>query len=92
MEAERKNTEAQVAYASLQLNVGEHYKAQLQVAPDSTQIRFRNAAIEGYRSMADGLIGFALVVVGYGPSVLVWVALLFFPARAIWRRIRRDDV
>jgi hypothetical protein len=46
MEAERKNTESQVAYASLQLNVGEYYKAQLQVAPGSTLIRFRNAAIQ----------------------------------------------
>jgi hypothetical protein len=86
MEAERKNTESQVAYAALQLNVGENYKAQLQVAPDSTLVRFRNAAIEGYRSMADGLIGFALFVVAYAPSVLLWVALLFFPVRAIWRR------
>jgi hypothetical protein len=86
MEAERKNTESQVAYAALQLNVGENYKAQLQVAPDSTLIRFRNAAIEGYRSMADGLIGAALLVVAYAPSVLLWIALLFFPVRAIWRR------
>ena len=89
LEAERKNTESQVAYASLQLNVGEYFKAQLQVAPDSTPIRFRNAAIEGYRSMADGLIGFALFVVAYAPSVLLWGALLFFPVRAIWRRIHR---
>jgi hypothetical protein len=86
MEAERKNTESQVSYAALQLNVGEHYKAQLEAAPDSTLIRFRNAAIEGYRRMADGLIGAALLVVAYAPSVLLWVALLFFPARAIWRR------
>jgi hypothetical protein len=90
MEAERKNTESQVAYASLQLNVGENYKAQLQVAPDSTLIRFRNAAIEGYRSMADGLISVALFVVAYAPSVLLWAALLFFPARAIWRRYVRQ--
>jgi len=90
MEAERKNTESQVAYAALQLNVGETYKAQLQVAPDSTLIRFRNAAIEGYRSVADGLIGFALIVVAYAPSALLWAALLFFPVRAIWRRYVRQ--
>jgi Domain of unknown function (DUF4349)/Putative zinc-finger len=89
MEAERKNTESQVAYAALQLNVGENYKAQLQVAPDSTLIRFRNAAIEGYRSMADGLIDFALFVVANAPSVLLWGGLLFFPVRAIWRRYVR---
>ena len=90
MEAERKNTESQVAYAAVQLNVGENYKAQLHVAPDSTPIRFRNTAIEGYRSMADGLIGFALLVVAYAPTVLLWAALLFFPARAIWRRYVRQ--
>ncbi len=89
MEAERKNTESQVAYASLQLNVSENYKAQLHVAPDSTLNRFRNAAIEGYRSMADGVIDAALLVVAYAPSVLLWAALLFFPARAVWRGIRR---
>jgi hypothetical protein len=88
MEAERKNTESQVAFADLQLNVSENYKAQLHVAPDSTLIRFRNAAIEGYKSMADGVIGAALLVVAYGPSVLLWAGLLFFPVRALWRRTR----
>jgi hypothetical protein len=88
MDAERKNTEAQVAYASLQLNMSEYYKAQLHMAPDSTANRFRNAAIEGYRSMTDGVIGAALFVVAYAPSVLLWVALLFFPLRALWRRTR----
>ena len=88
MEAERKNTEAQVAYASLQLNVSENYQAQLHVAPDSTLIRLRNAAIEGYRSMTDGVIDAALLVVAYAPSMLLWAALLFFPMRALWRRFR----
>ncbi len=89
MEAERKNTESQVAYASLQLKAGEYYKAQLHVAPGSTLIRFRNAAIDGYRSMAEGLIGAGLLVVAYAPSLLLWAALLFLPARALWRWARR---
>lgn len=86
MEAERKNTESQLAYAALQLNVGEYYKAQLRIAPDSTLARFRNAAVEGYRSMANGVIDTALFVVANAPSVLLWAALLFFPVRALWRR------
>jgi anti-sigma factor RsiW len=86
MEAERKNTESQVAYAALQLNVSEYYKAQLRVSPDSTLLRFRNAAIEGYRSVADGIIGAALFIVAYAPSALLLAALLFFPVRALWRR------
>jgi anti-sigma factor RsiW len=86
MEAERKNTESQVAYAALQLNASEYYKAQLRVSPESTLLRLRNAAVEGYRSMADGVIGAALFMVACAPSVLLWAALLFFPLRALWRR------
>jgi hypothetical protein len=91
MEAERKNTESQVAYAALQLSVGEYYKAQLRIAPDSTLNRFRNAAVAGYRSMTDGLIEVALWAVAWAPAVLLWTALLFFPVRAIWRRARRTE-
>jgi hypothetical protein len=91
MEAERKNTEARVAYATVQLNVAEYYKAQLQPAPDSTLIRFRNAGVEGYRSLADTVIGIALLVIADGPTLLLWAALLFFPVRAIWRRVHRNE-
>jgi len=28
------------------------------------------------------------MVIAYGPSILLWGALLFFPVRAIWRRYK----
>lgn len=88
MEAERKTLVNRVDFATLNVKVEEDYKAQLQAVPDSTLTRFRNTAVEGYRSMIGGVISVALFVVAYGPSLLLWAGLLFFPIRFVWRRIR----
>jgi hypothetical protein len=88
MEAERKSLMNRVDYATLNLSVVEDYKAQLRMAPDSTLTRFRNSAIKGYKSMIDGIISLALVLLSYGPSILLWCGLLFFPLRFLWRKWR----
>jgi len=86
MEAERRTTANQVAFAGVQLNASEDYKAQLQLSPDSTLTRLRNAAVEGYKNLAEGLVGAMLVLITYGPSVLIWGALAFLVGRWAWRR------
>jgi hypothetical protein len=90
MEAERKNMSNQVTFATLNATITEDYKAQLQVVPPSTSTRLSNAAVEGYKSLVDGLVGLALFLLENGPSLLFWVALLFFPARLVWKRFRRS--
>ena len=90
MEAESKSLMNRVDFATLNLTVAEDYKAQLRIAPDSTLARFRNAAIEGSKSMIDGMISLALVVLSYGPSLLLWGGLLFFPIRFLWRKWRAN--
>src|SRR4029077_8648405 len=72
MEAERKNMSNQVSYATLNATIAEDYKAQLQVVPPSTATRLCNAAVEGYRSMADGVVSLALFLLSTGPSLLLW--------------------
>jgi hypothetical protein len=89
MEAERKNMTNQVSYATLNATITEDYKAQLQVVPPRTSTRLGNAAVEGYRSMADGVVSLALFLLSNGPSLLLWSAVLFLPARFVWRRVRR---
>jgi uncharacterized small protein (DUF1192 family) len=88
MEAERKSLMNRVDFATLSLTVTEDYKAQLRMAPDSTLTRFRNAAIEGYKSMIEGTIGLGLVLLSYGPSLALWGGLLFLPIRFLWRKWR----
>jgi uncharacterized protein DUF4349/putative zinc finger protein len=92
MEAERKNLGNRVDFAALTVRVTEDYNAQMQVVPASLFTRFRNAAVEGYRSMVEGLVDMLLVLLSYGPSALIWGALLFFPVRIVWRRLRRDPL
>ena len=87
MEAERKTMATQVAFATLNLTLTEDYKANLEAVPPSTWTRFRNSAVEGYRSMTEGVVGLVVVVLSNGPSFLLWAALLFFPARMLWRRL-----
>ena len=89
MEAERKNLANQVDYATINATVNEVYKAELQVMPVSTWSRLRNAAVEGYRSMVESVIGLLLFLADSGPTLLLWGAILFFPARWAWRKVRR---
>jgi hypothetical protein len=88
MEAERKTMANQVSYATLNATITEDYQAQLQVVPPSTPTRLSNAAVEGYRSMVDGVVGLALFLLSNGPSLLLWGIILFMPARFVWKRVR----
>jgi hypothetical protein len=90
MEAERKNLASQVELATINANVMENYKAQLQLAPVSTFGQIHNAAVEGYRTMVDGVAAVVMFVFSWGPSLLFWGGILFFPLRAVWRKIRRS--
>jgi hypothetical protein len=88
MEAERKTMSNQVSFATLNATITEDYKAQLQVVPPSTSTRLSNAAVDGYKSLVDGVVGVALFLLENGPSLLFWFAILFFPARLVWKRVR----
>src|SRR5471032_672993 len=88
MEGERKNLGARVEFATVHLTINEEYKAQLQIGPDSGWTGLGNAAVEGYRNMVEGVLGVARFLLSVGPSLMLWTALLFWPARAAWRRLR----
>lgn len=87
MEAERKELAKQVAFATVTARIAEEYKAQLQAVPESTSTQFRNAAVEGYRTMVDGIVAVLLFLIAVGPTILLWGAILFFPARMAWKRL-----
>jgi hypothetical protein len=79
-----------VSYATLNATITEDYQARLQVVPPSTSTRLGNAAVEGYRDMSDGVLDLALFLLTNGPSLLLWGAVLFFPARLVWKKVRRS--
>ena len=88
MEGERRLLAKQVAFATLTATVTEEYKAPARALPDSMGTRFRNAAVDGYQSVINFVIGVALFLISEGPMLLLWIAILFFPARYAWRKLR----
>jgi len=75
MEAQRKNLNNQVQYASVQVEVAEEYHAELQPRVPATGTRFHNAAVEGLDSAAETILGLALAGLSYGPAALVWLVI-----------------
>lgn len=89
MDAQRKNLETQVALATVELKISEEYQAQL-AAPPSLVTRVWNAAVEGYETLVESAIGVVLFLLRVGPPLVFWAALLFWPARYLWRRLRAN--
>jgi anti-sigma factor RsiW len=89
MEADQRALQTRVDFATLQLSVQEEYRASLQSAPPSTARRLRNAAVEGYRSLVESVIGIGVFVLQAVPTLVLWGIILFIPARWMWKRFRR---
>jgi hypothetical protein len=92
MQAEKKELSKRVAFATVNTTVKEEYRAKLEAAPPSTASRFRNAAVDGYNTVVEGLIDVGLFLLSAGPSLLLWAAILFFPARWAWKKLRRKAI
>jgi hypothetical protein len=92
MEGERRLLSKQVEFATVNATVTEDYKTPARALPDSLGTRFHNAAVDGYQSVVDFIISVALFLISYGPMLLLWAAILFFPARLLWRRWRERDL
>jgi hypothetical protein len=90
MEAEKKTLEKQVAFSTVNMKINEDYKERVHVVPDSTSTRIRNAGVEGYEMMVAGLVNVLLFFASWGPSLLLWGLILFFPVRWLWRYWRKD--
>jgi len=88
MDAERRNLENQVQYATLELKLNEEYKAQIEVPVPSTGTQIHNAFVDGLRSLYENALGVLLFFLSYGPPLLFWAAIVFFPARFAWRKVR----
>jgi uncharacterized protein DUF4349/putative zinc finger protein len=85
MEAQLANLDKRVSYASIKLEMAEEYKAPAG-ANGSVALRLRNAVVSGYRDALDSLLALAVFLLSAGPTLLIWAFILFWPARAIWKR------
>src|SRR5580700_4347852 len=88
MEAEQKALEHRVDFATVELQLTEEYKAQLNPPAASVSTRLRNAFVAGYRNVAETVLGIVLFFAEYGPALLLWAAIVC-PVIFVWRRYRR---
>jgi Domain of unknown function (DUF4349) len=88
MEAEQKNLERRVSFATIDLSFSEEYKAKLDPATPSISTLIHNAAVNGYRNVAGTLLSIVLFFAEYGPVLIFWLLLLAIPATLVWRRWR----
>jgi anti-sigma factor RsiW len=88
MEAEQKSLEHRVDFATIDLKLSEEYKAKLDSPTPAISTLIHNAAVNGYRNVADTLLSIILFFAEYGPVLIFWLFLFFIPAWLVWRRWR----
>ena len=76
MEAEQKALEHRVDFATVQLQLGEEYRAQLGTPSTSVGTRMRNAFVSGLGNAGSNVLGIILFFEESGPVLLLWVVLL----------------
>ena len=88
MEAEQKNLEHRVDFATIDLKLSEEYKAKLDSPAPAISTLIHNAAVNGYRNIADTLLSIVLFFAEYGPVLCFWLIVFFIPGWLVWRRWR----
>lgn len=82
LEAEKSATERRVLFSQVLFSLQE----EITPAAVSFSAQLRNAAAEGFSEALSDLTAIVLFVIGRGPAILLWVVLLYFPSRWLWRR------
>jgi hypothetical protein len=90
MEAEQQTLEHRVNFATIDLKLAEEYKAQLSSPAPSVGMQLRNATVNGFRNASESLLGILLFFAESGPTLFLWLLILLFPARLLWKRCRRQ--
>ena len=84
LELQRHSFDNRVTFSSIHFSLRE-----VRETPAETlSAQVRRAAASGLTDLIATLSTLLVFLVSYGPSFLLWAAVLFFPARYLWRRTR----
>ena len=90
MEAQRKNMNGRIAYATAEIEMITERKAEVGPGPGAVSTRLRNAVVDGYANAVERAISLAVFVAEIAPTLVLWTLVLAPP---VWlfhrRRIRR---
>jgi hypothetical protein len=84
MEAERKSLLNLVDFATVSVKLTEGSRRAA-----ATLERLRDAALDGWQSAGRGLFGAITLLLSYGPALVIWLVVLYFPVRLGWKKLRR---
>jgi uncharacterized protein DUF4349 len=82
LEAERTASEHRVIFANVQFSLREVISA----PQESLGAQLHAAAAAGFGEAAASLSAILLFLIGRGPIALLWMVILYVPARLVWRR------
>jgi hypothetical protein len=85
LEAERLASEKRVIFANVLFSLREEIPPPV----ESFGAQFRSAGVAGLTDALGNISAILLFVISRGPAIVVWVLLVYFPARWIWRKRQR---
>lgn len=89
MESALKTLNHRVDFATINLIISEEYKAKVSSSAPAIGIRLHNATVAGLESAASSALDMLLWLIEVMPALLLWAAVLGFPAWWLWRRTQR---
>jgi hypothetical protein len=87
MEAERKRLTSRIDMATINVRIEEQRRAELAMPRAWIGGDLRNALVDGLRAAAGTVVWAVMLVLHFGPAVILWGAALALPLR--WLRQRR---
>jgi hypothetical protein len=82
LEAERVSYEHRVTFSNVLFSM----KEEITPPVETFAAQFRKTALAGLSDALSSLSAIALFAIGYGPMILVWFAVIFLPARWMWKK------
>jgi len=89
MESDQDALEHRVSFATVNLQLTEEYKAQLNSPDASATTRMHNSFVAGFHNASETVLRIVLFLEEYGPPILIWLVILGLPASFAWRRYKR---
>jgi len=82
LEAERQGSDHKVVFANVRFSLREDLSA----PAESFGAQLRGAVAAGFGDAAASISALLVFLIGRGPVLIMWSAILFFPARLIWKK------
>lgn len=89
LEAQQRGRAERVQYAVIQISLKEEYAERLDLKRAVIFAQLHSAVIGGFQGVVEQGTSVLSVLLRVGPTLLLWLALLFWPFRFGWRKARR---